>query len=227
LTEERKEEILNAFTVGDRPVREVMTDRADIVFLSTELSADGNLDRIGGSPHTRFPLIGDDPSDYRGIVYVPSVVDRVDKLRTGAVTFDEIAAAPMTISAERPISEAVDAFQRQHQELALVTQEAGEEVVGLITATDALEAVMGQIEDPLDLELGVIDHATQCNRPARSTCGQTTSVVIKHSLAPTTVALPLESARGGDTRSPRWRRRVRGAASLRGVGRWRSVRQHT
>jgi CBS domain containing-hemolysin-like protein len=154
LTEERKEEILNAFTVGDRPVREVMTDRADIVFLSTELSADENLDRIGGSPHTRFPLIGGDPSDYRGIVYVPSVVDRVDQLRTGAVTFDEIAAAPMTISAERPISEAVDAFQRQHQELALVTQEAGEGVVGLITATDALEAVMGQIEDPLDLELG-------------------------------------------------------------------------
>ncbi len=153
LTEERKEEILNAFAVGDRPVREVMTDRADIVFLSTELSVDENLDRIGGSPHTRFPLIGEDPSDYRGIVYVPSVVDRVDQLRTGTVTFDEIAAAPMTISAERPISEAVDAFQRQHQELALVTEEGGEEVVGLITATDALEAVMGQIEDPLDLEL--------------------------------------------------------------------------
>jgi len=58
----------------------------------------------------------------------------------------------MTLAAETDISEAVDRFQADHQELALI--EANREVVGLITATDALEAVMGEIEDPLDCELG-------------------------------------------------------------------------
>ncbi|MFB6362025.1 MAG: CNNM domain-containing protein [Halobacteriales archaeon] len=153
LSEERREEIINAFSVGDRPVREVMTDRSEVVFLSTERSVEENLDRIGSSPHTRLPLIGASPADYRGIVYVPSVVDQVDELRAGTVSFEEIAAPPMSISAETPISEAVDAFQQENQELALVTEAEGP-IVGLITATDAFEAVMGQIEDPLDLELG-------------------------------------------------------------------------
>jgi len=149
LTEERKMEILNAFTVGERPVSEVMTDREDIVFLSTTASVETNLERIGNSPHTRLPLIGEDPADFRGIVYVPAVVDRVDELRSGEVTLEEIAASPMTIPAEMSISAVVDQFQEEHQELALVDRDG--EIVGLVTATDALEAVMGEIEDPLDL----------------------------------------------------------------------------
>ncbi len=153
LSEERKEEILNAFTVGEQPVSEIMTDRDDVIFLSTAVSAQENFDRIGKSPHTRLPLVGDDPADYRGIVYVPSVVDQIDKLRRGEVTFEDIAAPPMTLRADTLISDAVDQFQDEHQELALVYGEDEENVVGLITATDALEAVMGEIEDPLDVKL--------------------------------------------------------------------------
>jgi CBS domain containing-hemolysin-like protein len=152
LPEERKGEILNAFTVGERPVSEVMTDREDVVFLSTAASVETNIERIGTSPHTRFPLVGTDASEFRGIVYVPTVVDRIDELRGGAATFEDIAAPPMTIPAEMPISEVVDRFQEQHQELALVTRSPEEDIVGLVTATDALEAVMGEIEDPLDLQ---------------------------------------------------------------------------
>ncbi|SFC40725.1 Hemolysin, contains CBS domains [Halobiforma haloterrestris] len=154
LSRERKEEIINAFTVGEIPVSDVMTDREDIVFLSTAVSLRENLDRIGHSPHTRFPLIGDEPADFRGIVYVPAVIDRLDDLRRGEVGFEAVAAPPMTIREDVTISEAVDRFQENHQELALVYDESGTEVVGLLTATDALEAVMGEIDDPLDLEYG-------------------------------------------------------------------------
>lgn len=151
LTAERKEEILNAFTVGERPIEEVMTPADDIVYLSTEDAVRENLARIGSGPHTRLPLIGSDLSDFRGIVYVPSVVGEVDELREGEVTFESLAAPPMTLPVDTLISEAVDRFQEERQELALVTD--GDAVVGLITATDALEAVMGEIQDPLDVEL--------------------------------------------------------------------------
>jgi IMP dehydrogenase len=56
----------------------------------------------------------------------------------------------MTLSAEASVSDAYDQFQAQAQELALVI--AAGEVVGLVTATDALEAVMGQLDDPLDAD---------------------------------------------------------------------------
>jgi len=152
IAEERKEEVINAFAVGEEPVRRVATPVEAVTFLEVAADVEENLRRIGESPHTRFPLVGDDPTDFRGIVYVPAVVGRVDDLRAGECTFEDIAAPPMTIAADTTISEAVDRFQTERQELALVLEDG--EVVGLLTATDALEAVMGEIEDPLDVEHG-------------------------------------------------------------------------
>jgi CBS domain containing-hemolysin-like protein len=155
LSEERKDEILNALTVGERPVSEVMTDRDEIVYVSTEETVQENFDRIGGTPHTRFPLVGADFSDYRGIIYVPAIIDHLDDLWEGDTTFEDLAAPPLILQQDISISTAVDEFQAENQELALVTrEEGGDEIIGLVTATDALEAVMGEIEDPLDIELG-------------------------------------------------------------------------
>jgi Mg2+/Co2+ transporter CorB len=195
LSEERKSEILNAFTVGDRPVGEVMTSREETVFLTTTEPVETQLDSIGESPHTRFPLVGAEPSDFRGIVYVPTVVDRIDELRGGACSFEDIAAPPMTLHADVPISEAVDRFQAQHQELALVYDDPGETVVGLITATDALEAVMGEIEDPIDVDLVSCPWHRGCSpraaarvpRPGRPLCGAERATTGANGLSPVDV----------------------------------------
>lgn len=148
LPEERREEVLNALAVDELAVREIMTSADEMVTLSTAASVGENLDRIRDTPHSRFPLLGDGPTDFEGVVYAPSIVSRFEELRSGAVTFAEIAAPPVTISPETSISDAYDQFQAESQELALVIEDG--EIVGLITATDALEAVMGQLEDPLD-----------------------------------------------------------------------------
>ena len=150
LPEERRQEVLNALDVDDLAVREVLTPADEIISLSTSASAEANLDRIRDTPHSRFPLVGDDLSDFEGIVYAPSIVSRYDELRDGDLTFADVAAPPMTISADASVSNAFDQFQAESQELALVIEDG--EVVGLLTATDAMEAVMGQLEDPLDAD---------------------------------------------------------------------------
>ena len=148
LSEERHGEVLSALTAGSQTVDEEMVDVDDVVFLSTVDSVEENLSRLSSAPHTRYPLVGERPAAFEGIVYVPAVLDEIDALRSGETTFEEIAAPPMTISANTTVSNAIDQFQAERQELALVFSEG--EVVGLITATDALESVMGEIEDPLD-----------------------------------------------------------------------------
>ena len=148
LPEERREEVLNALAVGERAVSEVTTPADEIVSLSTSASVEENLDRIRDTPHSRFPLLGDGPNDFEGIVYAPSIVSRFEELRAGETTFEEIAAPPMTLSTDTSVSDVFDQFQAEGQELALVIEDG--EVVGLVTATDALESVMGQLEDPLD-----------------------------------------------------------------------------
>jgi CBS domain containing-hemolysin-like protein len=148
IPDERREEVLNALEVGELPISEVMVAADDIVALSTERSVDDNLDRIRHTPHTRFPLVGDALTDFRGVVYSPSIIDHYDALQAGEERFEDIAAATMTVAAETSVSDAFDQFQAEDQELALVVQDG--DVVGLVTATDTLEAVMGDLEDPLD-----------------------------------------------------------------------------
>jgi CBS domain containing-hemolysin-like protein len=148
LSPERHDEVLSALAAGTTEVREVMVDWADATVLSTEASVAENLRRVSETPHTRYPLVGGDDEEFVGIVYVPSVVARMDGLEAGETSFAEIAAPPMTVSADTSVSDAFDRFQAERQELALVLADG--ETVGLLTATDALETVMGELEDPLD-----------------------------------------------------------------------------
>ncbi|WP_251328325.1 CNNM domain-containing protein [Haloplanus pelagicus] len=152
LPDERREEVLNALAVDEMAVAEIMTDADAVVALSTAASVEENLATIRETPHTRFPLVGEDATDFRGIVYTPSVLTHMAALERGERSFEDIAAPPMTLAAETNVSDAFDQFQTQDQELALVVRDG--DVVGLLTATDALEAVMGELEDPLDRAYG-------------------------------------------------------------------------
>jgi CBS domain containing-hemolysin-like protein len=149
VSEERREEVMNALQIGERPVREVMVDVADVVALSVDVDAEENLRRMNENPHTRYPLIGDGITDFRGIVYSPLLARHSEGLADGDVDFAELAAPPMTLSPDVDVSDAIDQFQTENQELALVIEDG--DVVGMVTITDLLESVTGDIEDPIDI----------------------------------------------------------------------------
>jgi len=150
LPDERREEVMNALDIGERSIREVMVSPEDVVALSTAVEPEENLRRMEDSPHTRYPLVGEQLTDFRGIVYTPILVRRREELASGDLDFDELAAPPMTLSPDADVSDAIDQFQTESQELALVVEDG--EVVGMVTVTDALESVMGDVEDPIDEE---------------------------------------------------------------------------
>jgi CBS domain containing-hemolysin-like protein len=148
LPAERREEIMNALTIGERAVREVMVPPEEIVALSTEDSPESNFRKLEEHPHTRYPLVGADLTDFRGIVYSPALFSHREKLSSGNGAFTELAAPTMTLSPDTDVSDAIDQFQTERQEMALVIEDG--EVIGLVTVTDLLETIIGDIEDPLD-----------------------------------------------------------------------------
>jgi CBS domain containing-hemolysin-like protein len=92
LPEERRDEVLGALDVDELSVSEIMVPADDIVALSTTLSVDENFDNIRNTPHTRFPPVGEELTDFPGIVYAPSIIDYYEDLVDGSVTCTEIAA---------------------------------------------------------------------------------------------------------------------------------------
>ncbi|WP_372912111.1 CNNM domain-containing protein [Salinigranum sp.] len=145
---ERRREVMNALAIDQIQTADIMVPSDDIVAISTEYDTDENLDIIRETPHTRFPLVGRDLDDVAGIVYVPSLMTHLDEIEAGERTFAEIAAPPLTVPPELPVSELIDRFQAEQQELAFVVDDG--ETVGLVTATDAFEEIAGELEDPLD-----------------------------------------------------------------------------
>jgi CBS domain containing-hemolysin-like protein len=150
LPAERREEIMNALTIGEQSVREVMIPPEEIVALSTEDDPESNFQKLEEHPHTRYPLVGEDLTDFRGIVYSPALFTHRENLSSGNGAFAELAAPTMTLSPDTDVSDAIDQFQTERQEMALVIEDG--EVIGLVTVTDLLETIIGDIEDPLDQE---------------------------------------------------------------------------
>jgi len=150
LAQERREEVMNALTIGEQSVRDVMLPAEDVVALSTAADSEENFRRMEENPHTRYPLIGQELTDFEGIVYFPILARHRDEIAGGEVDFTELAAPPMTMSPDVDVSDAIDQFQAENQELALIIEDGS--VVGMVTVTDLLESVMGDIKDPIDVE---------------------------------------------------------------------------
>ena len=148
LPEERREEIMNALTIGEQSVREIMVPPEEIVAVSTDDDAESNFQTLENHPHTRYPLVGEDMSEFHGVVYSPALFNHREELSTGDIEFTELAAPTMTLSPDTDVSDAIDQFQTEKQELALVIEDG--DVAGLVTVTDLLETIIGDIEDPLD-----------------------------------------------------------------------------
>ncbi|ESP89936.1 CNNM domain-containing protein [Candidatus Halobonum tyrrellensis] len=148
VSEERRTEVMNALAVEELPVRNVMVPREEMALLSVDDSFEEALAVMRDHSHSRYPLVGDGLDDLRGMVYLPAVTSRFDALASGEIDLESIAEPPMTIPADEEVSDAIDAFQAEQQEIALVVDDG--EVVGLLTATDAFEAVMGELEDPTE-----------------------------------------------------------------------------
>ena len=148
LDRERRREVLRALEIEKIAVREVMVPRREVVALSTERSLEENLKVLADRRHLRFPLVGRDLDDVRGTLYLAAVFSALDDLRSRRATLEEVAVPPLRIDADLPVSEAIDRFQEEQQELAFVVE--GDRVAGILTSTVALETIAGELEDPFD-----------------------------------------------------------------------------
>lgn len=148
LPDDRREEVINALEIDRMDTRSIMVPRKKVKSISTERSVEENLDIISDQLFSRYPLVENNLDNYLGTIHSPAIVSVIDELREGTVSWEDIAFETLTVEPDLPVSELVDRFQAEKQELSLVKENGS--VVGLVTATDAFESVMGELEDPMD-----------------------------------------------------------------------------
>lgn len=145
---DRRDEVLSTFDLDRIPTGDIMIPRDDLAVLERDAPMQHNVERMGRTAKTRYPLVGADLDDVIGIIYTPIVFRELERLQRGHLTLADVAVEPLWVDAEMPVSELIDAMQRAGQELALVRQDGT--LAGAVTITDAFECIAGDVTDPTD-----------------------------------------------------------------------------
>jgi len=150
-----EQEILErVFRLDDRTISTVMTPRTEIVWLDPQAPLEETRAAVSMSQHTRFPVARE------GLDQVLGLVDAKDLLvqsMNGQPLDLEAALRPALFVPEGvSILNVLTQLKEAHSQIALVIDEYGS-IEGLVTLTDVLEAIVGDMPLPGEtIEPGIV-----------------------------------------------------------------------
>lgn len=144
-----KEWIQNIFDFDDLSVRRVMTQRTDVIAISTEDSRDEILHTIEEKGLSRYPVYGEELDDIQGILYARDFLLACSKGAEFSIT-DLLRPAyfvPESIHADVLFTD----MQKKKIHIAVIIDEYGT-MEGIVTMEDLVEEIVGNIYDEFDPE---------------------------------------------------------------------------
>jgi putative hemolysin len=144
--DEERDLARRALRLDDRPVRALMTPRPGIVWLDADDPPEEHRREVAQSQHSYYPVARGDLDDLLGIAPIKHAL--AHEIRTGEPA-DLVGSllTPPLVPEGAPATEALATFKSSGLPLALVVDERGG-IEGLVTPSDVLEALVGDLEDP-------------------------------------------------------------------------------
>jgi len=161
-----QEEIIHrAIELNHVTVREIMTPRGKIFSLPADMPIERASARIVEEQHSRVPVYEvrpdtpADPDRIIGVVYSKDV-SRIMHFRavtlglggavTPSLTLRQVMRDVFVVPETKLAVELLQEFQNRRRQIAVVVDEFGS-TVGIVTAEDVLEQVVGELEDEFDI----------------------------------------------------------------------------
>ncbi len=151
---DEKELIHSVFEFTDTFVKEVMIPLPQMVTIGIAMPVDEVKAVISKEKLSRYPVIGKDINDIRGVLYAKDFHNML--FMTGTADLHRMVKPPLYIPETMKISILLREMQKKRVHLALVIDEYGS-VSGLVTLEDLLEEIVGEIRDEYDTESPVIE----------------------------------------------------------------------
>jgi len=151
LLQEREQRMITSiFAISEKPVREVMVPRTDIVAIDVETPGNEILEQITKVGHSRIPVFGGSPDNIIGILYVKDLFRRIARGEKD-VHIRPYLRPSQFVPETKKIDELLREMQRDKVHIAIVVDEYGG-TSGLVTIEDLVEEIVGEIRDEYDVE---------------------------------------------------------------------------
>jgi len=158
-----EEIILRALELGDITVRQVMVPRPRIFSLPADMTLDQASARVVDEQHSRIPvydpqrgpeyivglLYSKDVSRWMRMHYGKSAIDP-NSPRLAQMTVRDLMRDVLVVPETKPLPDLLVEFRRRKRHLAVVVDEFGS-TAGVVTVEDALEQIVGEIDDEFDV----------------------------------------------------------------------------
>lgn len=155
-SDQMQEIIRRVHELAHLEVRDVMTPRVDVVYLTMPVTPEAVANAVRDTGHSCFPVVVDDLDDVDGVLFVNDLFRSSTTKRALGVSLpnaNEIARKirrpPILLPETLDVLEALEEMRSQRRTFALVLDEHGG-VAGVVSTRDLLEPLVGDLNDEFD-----------------------------------------------------------------------------
>jgi CBS domain containing-hemolysin-like protein len=142
--------ISNILQLRDLPVVEVMVPRADIVAVDIDAPREDLIKLLAEKPHSRIPVYKGDLDNIVGFIHIK---DMVSNIADGhSFELKDIMRDVLVVSPSMRVLDLLLQLRQSKVHIAFVVDEFGG-IDGLITISDLIEAIVGEIDDEYDFDI--------------------------------------------------------------------------
>ncbi len=148
---EEQDMLTGVLEVSETQVRDVMVPRSQMVILEDDQSIGEMLDIVVESGHSRFPVIGEDRDEVKGVLLAKDLLRHFRDASGGAWDLNKYLRDVAVIPESKRLNSLLKEFRDSRSHMAIVVDEYGG-VSGLVTIEDVVEEIVGEIDDEHDQE---------------------------------------------------------------------------
>lgn len=153
---EERRLIESIITFGDTVVREIMTPRPDIFFVSSDNDVTQALDAAISEGYSRLPVLNEEDDDVLGVVFAKDLM-KAEREGLGTRNVGDFVHPVRFVPENKSVGDLMREMQADKAHMTLVADEYGE-VAGLVTLEDCIEELVGDIADEFDTEADEVEH---------------------------------------------------------------------